>query len=344
MLELDGSLGEGGGQVLRSCLALSLLTGQPFRLANIRARRSRPGLQPQHLTCVRAAAEIGSATIRGASVGSSVIDFEPSTVRAGEYHFAIGTAGSTGLVLQTVYLPLALAPQHSQVILEGGTHNEHAPCFHFLSTTWRAYMARIGLEIAMSMERPGFYPRGGGRVIAHIAGKATPRGMALNHRDNLTRVTGFSAVASLPEHVAQRQARRAISRLKDAGYSVAISLEEWQGGPGSVIALVFDEAPVPTLFSGLGARGKRAEAVAEDAVKPAIAYAHTDAPVDPYSADQLVLPLAFAPEPSEYRVSRITQHLLTNIDVVRQFVDREITCDGSEGDIGSVRIGPRNPS
>ena len=159
MIDIDGSFGEGGGQILRSSLTLALMTGQAFHLRNVRARRSRPGLQPQHLTAVRAAAEVGQAQTRGASVGSSQLEFHPQAVRPGDYRFAIGTAGATTLVLQTVHLPLALQNAPSTVTVEGGTHNDHAPCFHFLDTTWRGYMARLNLPIDLTLVRPGFYPR-----------------------------------------------------------------------------------------------------------------------------------------------------------------------------------------
>jgi RNA 3'-terminal phosphate cyclase (ATP) len=339
MIDIDGSFGEGGGQVLRSSLALALLTGQPVRLRNIRARRNPPGLRPQHLMSVRAAADVGNAQTRGASLGSGSLDFVPGAARPGDYRFAIGTAGATGLVLHTVYLPLALLDAPSTVAVEGGTHNDHSPCFHFLAATWRAYLARLGLPVALRMDRPGFYPRGGGRIAATIPAPARLRGLTLTARPPLTRAVVLSAVASLPESIAERQARRARARLEARGLAVDASVETWQGGPGTVLAVTFPEAPVPTLFFGLGARGKRAEAVADEAVTEALDYAAGDAPVDPHSADQLVLPLAFAEGPSEFRTTRVTQHLLTNIAVVREFVRRTIACDAGEGEPGTVRVG-----
>src|SRR5579875_3106770 len=169
MLELDGSFGEGGGQILRTCLALSLLTGRAFHLRNVRAGRPKPGLQPQHLMSVRAAATVGQAQTRGASLGSSVLDFEPGEVRAGPYRFDVGTAGSVGLVLHTIYLPLALRGRTpSELTLIGGTHVSTSPCFHFLDTTWRRYLELCGLRLSLRMNRPGFYPRGGGVVDAFI--------------------------------------------------------------------------------------------------------------------------------------------------------------------------------
>ena len=338
-VELDGSFGEGGGQILRTSLALSLVTGRPFHLRHIRARRSKPGLQPQHLMSVRAAAAIGSAQLRGASVGSGDLVFEPGTVSAGRYRFDIGTAGSTGLVLQTIYLPLALrSTGPSDLTLIGGTHNDKAPCFHFLDVTWRSYMERIGLKLSLRLVRPGFYPRGGGVIEAHIQPAAQLHGVTLRQRGAAT-LQGFSAVAGLPDHIARRQARRAVFRMDQHGSKAEIEQEEWEGGPGSVLALVVRTDPAPALFFGLGARGKPAERVADEAADQAIAYLETaPAAVDAHSADQIVLPLALAEGPSEYSVAAVTQHLLTNIAVIQHFVERAIICEGEEGEPGVVRI------
>jgi RNA 3'-terminal phosphate cyclase (ATP) len=338
MIDIDGSFGEGGGQILRSSLALALLTGQSFRLRNIRARRSPPGLRPQHLMSVLAAAEVGRAETRGASVGSASLDFKPQSVRPGDYHFRIGTAGATGLVLNTVHLPLALQNAPSTVTVEGGTHNDHSPCFHFLATTWREYMGVLGLPLKLTMDRPGFYPRGGGRIVSQIPGGGHLQGLTLTECRPLTRTTVLSAAASLPEHITLRQAEQARTWLEAAGLTVDVREEAWPSGPGTMLAVTFPEAPVPTLFFALGARGKRAEAVADEAAEQALEYFRSDAPVDSHSADQLVLPLAFADGPSEYRVTRVTQHLLTNIDVVKRFVNRDITCVAAEGLPGTVRI------
>jgi RNA 3'-terminal phosphate cyclase (ATP) len=343
MIEIDGSAGEGGGQILRSALALAILTGRPFKLVNIRANRSKPGLQPQHLMSVRAAGAICHARYKGASVGSSVLYFEPGEVKAGNYRIDIGTAGATGLVLHTVYLPLALrgsAP--STVTVTGGTHNSHAPCYHFNETTWAAYLRRLGIVVELEMVRPGFYPRGGGEVRAVIHPCSRVKGLTLTTCPELTTAGGFSAVASLPESVARRQARRLATRLKAERVEPHIPLEEWEAAnPGTVAAVVFRQAPVPTLFFGLGERGKPAETVADEAADEAIAFRDAKAPVDPHSADQLLLPLAFSPDASVYRTSQVTRHLTTNIETVRRFVDRDITIDAEEGEPGTVRIAAR---
>lgn len=341
LLEIDGSFGEGGGQILRTSLSLSLLTGRGFHLRNVRAGRAKPGLQPQHLMSVRAAATIGQARVRGDSKGSSDLVFEPGEVRSGKYRFDIGTAGATGLVLHTLYLPLTLgrdAP--SELTLIGGTHVSTSPCFHYLDVTWRAYLAALGLRLRLEMERPGFYPRGGGEVRAFLQPCAAIGPLTLLERGPV-KVTGFSAVAGLPDQVARRQARRARYRLEQQGLQVVLNEETWEGGPGSVLALVLDTRPAPTLFFALGERGKPSETVADEAVEQLLAHvgAGEQAAVDPHSADQLVLPLALARGSSEFTTSELTLHLTTNIAVIRMFLDRAIVCVGEEGKPGRVRIG-----
>jgi RNA 3'-terminal phosphate cyclase (ATP) len=339
LLEIDGSFGEGGGQILRSSLALALLTGKGFHLRNIRAGRAKPGLQPQHLMSVQAAATVGQAKTRGASRGSTDLVFEPGEVRPGKYRFDIGTAGATGLVLHTLYLPLALrGGEPSELTLIGGTHTETSPCYHFLDMTWRQYVGLCGLRVGLRLVRPGFYPRGGGEVEAFIQPVSSLQGLRLSERGPVE-VTGFSAVAGLDPGIARRQARRARTRLADRDIKADIREETWQGGPGTVVALVLDTDPVPTLFFSLGARGKPAEKVADEAVAQVFAYLEGDnALVDLHSADQLVLPLALAEGGSEYAVAEVTQHLTTNVFVIRQFLDRDIVIDGEEGGPGRVRI------
>ena len=339
-LELDGSEGEGGGQILRSSLALSILTRRPFRLINIRANRSKPGLAAQHLASVRAAAAICNGIYKGGSIGSSTLFFEPGDVCSGEYSFSIGTAGATSLVLHTVYLPLILQGKvASRITISGGTHVEHSPCYHFLETTWTAYLRKLGVSIELEMTRPGFYPRGGGEIVATIHPAVSLRPVSLMRPAvDVTTLSGFSAVADLPQAIAKRQAKRLRFRMSELDLEFDIPEQAWSNGPSTCLAVIFRQAPVPTLFSALGARGKPAETVADEAADQAIAYYNSGAPVDPHSADQIVLPLAFAAGTSEFRVSEVTMHLLTNIATIRKFCDRIIECDGDLGNTGHVRI------
>jgi RNA 3'-terminal phosphate cyclase (ATP) len=344
-IELDGSFGEGGGQILRTSLALALLTGKPFHLRNVRARRSKPGLQPQHLQSVQAAAAIGQARLRGASLGSTELTFEPGEVRAGTYRFDIGTAGATGLVLHTVYLPLALrGGGPSEVTLTGGTHVSTSPSFHFLDATWRRYLERMGLQVSLRLDRPGFYPRGGGVVRAFFQPCPGLRGLTLGGRGGATTrsltlpVHGVSAVAGLDSGIARRMARRATHRLGQQDLEAGIEAQTWEGGPGAVLLLRVECDPVPAVFVGVGARGKPAEAVADEAVAEVLRYLASSALVDEHSGDQIVLPLALAKGPSEYAVAAVTTHLTTNIAVIGRFIEREILCEGEQGQPGRVLV------
>jgi RNA 3'-terminal phosphate cyclase (ATP) len=223
--------------------------------------------------------------------------------------------------------------------LQGGTHVSTSPCYHFLDTTWRNYLARIGLHLCMRMRRPGFYPGGGGCVEASIPPQPRLVGFRPGDRGPVRRATGFSAVAGLDASIARRQARRARERLTAAGLTVDLREESWEGGPGTVLAIVLDNGGVPLLFFGVGARGKSAESVADEAVDQALAYLERGpAVVDEHSADQIVLPLALAEGPSDFGVTRVSSHLRTNADVIRRFVDREIILEGAEGEPGRVRI------
>jgi RNA 3'-terminal phosphate cyclase (ATP) len=341
LVQLDGSFGEGGGQILRTSLALALITGRPFRLRHIRARRSRPGLQPQHLMSVQAAAAIGSAKLKGATIGSTTLDFEPGAVSGGDYHFRIGTAGATSLVLHTVYLPLALAKAPSRITIEGGTHVPHSPCFHFLDRTWRQYMSRLGLRVAVEMKRPGFYPRGGGVIHAVVQAVQAPRSITIQDVRLVSRVSVISGAATLPEHVIRRQAARAAERLAERGLEVAVHEETWSGGPGTMLGIELATDPVPTFFFGLGERGKPAETVADEAVAQVEAFLDTGpAGIDEHSADQLLLPLAVADGESSFPAARVSNHLLTNAAVIQQFLPGRIECNGEEGHAGLVYVAP----
>lgn len=339
LIELDGSFGEGGGQILRTSLALSLITGRGFHLSNVRAGRAKPGLQPQHLTSVRAAARVGRAALRGASPGSTDLVFEPGPVTPGTYRFEIGTAGATGLVLQTVYLPLALrAAVPNTFTLIGGTHVRTSPSFHFLDEIWRRYLGLSGLSVRLNLVRPGFYPRGGRTLEAFLQPCPLIRCQSLLERGE-PRVSGFSAVAGLPESIARRQARRAAFRLAQRNYDAIFREEVWEGGPCTVLAVRVDAGPVPALFVSVGERGKPAERVADEAVDEALSYLTSGpSPVDSHSADQILLPLALAEGSSEYRVAAVTRHLTTNATVVRRFLDRDIVVEGDERAQGLVRV------
>jgi RNA 3'-terminal phosphate cyclase (ATP) len=335
LVTLDGSHGEGGGQILRTALTLSLLTGRPFRIVKIRANRDKPGLRPQHLKAVEAAASLAGAEVVGGSVGSRDLTFRPAPYTPRDLQVDIGTAGSTALVLQTLHLPLALrADQPIRLTLTGGTFNPSAPSFPFLETTWRAHLASLGATMALAMPATGFYPRGGGRLDAWIE-PTTLRGLTRTGRGPLTRISGIAGVSNLRPEIARRMRDRAEARLAGRGLSAEIELADWPGiGQGAAISLTAAHAGgIPATFVGLGERGKPAEAVADEAVDELLAF--EDVPggaVDPHSADQILVPLALAPGRSEYTVTAVTEHLLTNVVTLRAFLDREIEVEGPEGD------------
>ncbi|MCS7039079.1 MAG: RNA 3'-terminal phosphate cyclase [Anaerolineae bacterium] len=340
MILIDGSQGEGGGQILRSALALSLLTGQAVRIENIRAKRPKPGLQPQHLAAVRVAAAIARAETAGAELGSTRLDFRPGRVRPGTYSFEIGTAGAVTLVLQTVFLPLALADAASTLFIGGGTHVPWSPSFEYIAEVWLPMLQRLGLEGEVALERAGFYPRGGGRIRAHIEPTLTPpTPLVALERGAVHRVTGISAVANLPLGIAERQARQAEKRLRPHIGDVRLRIETLNApGPGTALFLRLESEHAVAGFVGLGARGKPAERVADEAVDELLAHLATPAAIDPHLADQLILPLALARGRSAFRTSAITNHLLTHVAVVRAFLPATIAVEGELGAPGKVII------
>jgi RNA 3'-terminal phosphate cyclase (ATP) len=337
-IEIDGAQGEGGGQVLRTSLALSLITGKAFHLRNIRAGRSKPGLQAQHLMSVKAAAEIGSAKMRGAHLGSGALLFEPGDVKGGDYQFKIGTAGATSLVLHTIYLPLALAGGDSTITIEGGTHVKAAPCFHFLERTWTQYLKSVGLNIAVELKRVGFYPRGGGTIHARIQ-PANLRSFSGMTTAAITEATIVCGIAGLPSDVARRMIDKTVFRLRDLGLQTTTTAETWQGGPGCMLGIELPTTPAPSFFFALGERGKPAARVADEAADQVVRYLDAQpVGVDEHSADQLLLPLALASGPSEFGVAAVSSHLLTNADVIGHFLERYIRVEGTEGECGRVAV------
>lgn len=341
MIEIDGTMGEGGGQVLRSSLTLSMLTGQAFHLTRIRAQRSKPGLGFQHSMAVRAAARICRAQIEGERIGSQTLHFAPGDIVPGDYHFDIGTAGATALVLQTVLLPLALAPAPSQLRITGGTHVQLSPCFHYLDWHWRVFLARLGVRFDLEMVMAGFYPEGGGAVHAALPGNAQLDGLQLNARGALRRVRGVSAVANLVDDIAARQRSQALRRLRELACDSEITQAALPAhSRGTVLVLLAEFEHSQACFFALGARGKPAERVADEAVDELLRFLATDGAVDRWLADQLLLPLAFAGRPSALRTSEVTTHLLTNADVIRKFLPAQIVIDAPLGMPATIRIVP----
>ncbi len=323
MIRIDGSFGEGGGQIVRSSLALSIVTGTPFRIENIRANRKKPGLMRQHLTAVRAAAEISRADVKGASIGSSVLDFAPGDTVGGDYEFSIGTAGSTTLVLQTILLPLVLAREPSRIVLEGGTHNPFAPPFDFLERAYVPLLNRMGPRVEVALERPGFYPAGGGRIVAEVTPTESLRGISVLERGDRRRRLGRAIVSSLPRHIAEREIRMIGKRLGWNDCETEIVEVEHPVGPGNVVTIELEHENVTEVFTGFGERSRSAEAVATHAIQQCQQYLKTDAPVGQYLTDQLMLPMSLAKSGS-FRSTGLSRHSETHIELIGKFLDVRI--------------------
>jgi RNA 3'-terminal phosphate cyclase (ATP) len=346
MIQIDASFGEGGGQVLRSALTLSVITRTPMRLTNIRARRPQPGLRPQHLKAVEAAAQISSARVEGATLGSQTLVFEPTGLEAGHYAFDIGTAGSTSLLLQTLCLPLSFAAGPSRLSLAGGTHVPWSPCFHYLHWQWLPYLAEIGYHLECHLERAGFYPRGGGIVHADIVPSRHLKPLTLAERGRLQRIRGLSAVGRLDRSIAERQRAQAVERLQKLNVPLEISVAEVPAvGPGTFIVLAAEFEGGRCCAFALGARHKRAERVAGEAADELLADIAAGGAIDAWLADQLLLPLAFIPGRSTLSVCAISLHLRTNAELLGYFLPVRVEIEGEIGEAGRVVIeGTRIPT
>jgi RNA 3'-terminal phosphate cyclase (ATP) len=342
MLTIDGSQGEGGGQIIRTSLALSLITGKPFRIYNVRARREKPGLQRQHLTAVRAAASIGGAQIEGASLGSGAFSFTPGAVVPGDYAFPIGTAGSTSLVLQTLLPPLMIADAPSTLAFEGGTHNVHAPPYEFIAKTFLPLITRMGPRVFAELERYGFYPPGGGRFNVRIepVARGALKPLELLTRGEIRARRARALVVNLPPTVGERElniVREQLGWNEDVGDELRVETSTNALSPGNVLTLEIESEHLTEVFTGIGERGVRAEAVAERAAAEARAYLETGAPVGEHLADQLLIPLALAGGGS-YTTGQPSLHTTTNIEVIKMFLDVRIKTKQTDGDVWKVEV------
>jgi RNA 3'-terminal phosphate cyclase (ATP) len=353
VLTIDGSYGEGGGQILRTALSLSMLTARAFCLVNIRARRRNPGLLPQHLSAVRAAAAISGAVVSGDRLGSAELNFAPSHLpRSGSYAFDVaqtaerGSAGSVTLILQTLLVPLALAEGASDLILRGGTHVEWSPPFDDLASSYFPILRRMGFRIEAELKRWGWYPVGQGEVACSIAAAPAEDGtvrfkpIELLSRGPLRRIAGRAVAANLPAHIPQRMVDRAQASLGELGVPIDIVPQLVTAAcPGAGIFLVAEYRELAASFSGHGRLGKPAEAVADEAVAAFREHHAADAAIELHLADQLLLPLVLAPGVSTFTASRPSGHLMTNAWTIGQFGVADISI-GQETPC-RVRIEPR---
>ncbi len=351
---LDGSAGEGGGQILRTALALSAITGKAFAIHRIRTQRIKPGLRPQHREAILATARLCAAEVEGAEVGSNRLEFRPAArVAPGEHVFDIGTAGSTPLLFQTLCWPLALAGGPSQLTLRGGTHQQYSPTFHDLALVWAPAVARLGFRFDLALQAAGFYPEGGGEITAAVQPAHPMPPLDLRHRGTLEEVEVVAMVGGLPFAVAERLAERALRKLRDIGIAADATRVPVPArcSAGSHLLLVASFERTRAGFGVLGDGGLTPDRAADEAVSACARFLEGGAAVDRYLGDQLLLPAAIlaaglVPPPpgilptTRYTVSAVTKHLLTTAEVVKRFLEVEIAVLGREEEEGEVRVQP----
>ncbi|MCB2155238.1 RNA 3'-terminal phosphate cyclase [bacterium] len=339
MITIDGSQGEGGGQIIRSALALSILTQQPIRMVRIRAGRKKPGVLRQHLTALKAAARISNGYLEGAAIGASEVQFHPGAVVAGTYEFAVGTAGSTTLVLQTILLPLLMADGPSHVELRGGTHNPMAPPFPFIKDVYLPLLARMGASVEARLLRPGFYPAGGGamQVTVHPAKALKP--IALLDRGKIVSREAEALVADLDPGIGARELNVVKRALQFNDSELRLTETRKRHGPGNVLMIRFEAEHITEMFSAFGERRVSAESVARRAVGRAEQWLQADVPVGPYLADQLLLPVAVAGG-GEFVTIPPLPHTTTNAAIIEKFLPVRVTFETMEENRVLVRVQP----
>lgn len=336
-VDIDGSHGEGGGQILRTSLALAIITGRKLRMKRIRAGRKRPGLQPQHLACVKAAARLCNGKVSGPGgkelePGMQELELIPGTDLASVIEIDIGTAGSTTLLIQTVLVPAIARGKPLKVIVTGGTHNPMAPPFEFLDRVFAPHLRAMGADVTMTLDKHGFLPKGGGRIVVEIGpGKLAPIEILTGGEIVARRVTAI--VAGLPRHIAEREIACAQERLKDPTCEIR---EFGQDGPHNLFMAEVELASgVRELATAHGKKGYPAEDVADDALDALEDFLEAEVPVGEHLADQLLLPLAVAGG-GRFRCADLSLHASTNIDTIRTFLDVQIRTEKHAGGVDVI--------
>lgn len=339
-LPVDGSQGEGGGQILRTALAISALLQQPVEIDNIRANRSKPGLRPQHLLAVRALAAITGAELTGDRVDSTRLVFRPRSLKGGEYHFDITTAGATSLVVATILPALLFASAPSRVTITGGTHVPFSPPYHYLDRIFLPTLGQMGARVETTLQRWGWYPKGGGRLSMAVTPCAALLPLVRNQRGGLQNLRLSVGLANLPRHIAEREINAFAGKVPKERHLLDSSVIDAPSiGQGNMVFLEAVFAHTAAGFSALGRRGKPAEEVATDVYRAWRDFALTDATVDMHLADQLVLYMALAGGASSFVTERITSHLATNVRIVEQFLPVRFEVHAGSGAVTVGGIG-----
>jgi RNA 3'-terminal phosphate cyclase (ATP) len=332
MIHIDGSQGEGGGQIMRTALSLSALLGHPVTIENIRANRPKAGLRSQHLTAVTALKEICDATVEGLAIDSRRIVFIPGWTKPGNYFFDVGTAGSVTLILQALLLPLALAPGPSRITLRGGTHVPWSPPYHYLSEVFLPTLGLMGIQTAVRQGKWGWYPKGGGELEIDIHPAETLSPLVRDQSWDPEEVKVLCASSRLPGHILVREKTRIEVLLPERRFKTRYELLEGESiGPGNMVFISARKGPAAAGFSSLGARGKPAEQVAEEAANSFLSFLDSGAAVDEHLGDQILPYLALAPRRSEILIQGVSSHLRTNLWVINQFIPARLTLKEERG-------------
>ena len=322
MIHIDGSFGEGGGQILRTSLALSMLTGQKLKIENIRAKRKKPGLLRQHLTSVDAAAQICQGQVSGNELHSPQLEFIPGEIMPGSFHFMIGTAGSTTLVLQTILPALMTAKAESQIVVEGGTHNPYAPPYHFFERAFGRVINSLGPELTLNLERIGFFPAGGGRISVRVHPAARLGQIDLTDKGPLVEHFAMAISAQISPEIGEKEIERVMRRLNMSAEECSAQMVD-SVGPGNILIIGLHHQNVTEVFTGFGQISVPLKKVVEHAVRACQFYQTSDVPVGVYLADQLLIPMAMAGK-GRFKTQKPSLHTLTNIEVIRQFMAVQI--------------------
>ncbi|WP_226643630.1 RNA 3'-terminal phosphate cyclase [Microbulbifer variabilis] len=336
MIEIDGAQGEGGGQILRISLTLSMCLGVAVRIKNIRRGREKPGLLRQHLACLRAAKTISNAEVSGEQLGAVEVTFIPGKVQSGEYHFPIGSAGSTSLVLQTVLLPLLFADGISELCLEGGTHNKKAPSFDFIKQVYLPLLARMGAGVEVELQDYGFYPAGGGSWRTRIQPLTSLSELDLTERGESLGRKALAISASIPAHVGQRELAQ-VSKLCGWPDEHLQRIQVFSQGPGNLLSLRLQFEQIVEIFDSMGEQGVSAERVAQRAIRQMHRYLKAGVPVGEHLADQLILPMALG-KGGRFHTLKPSQHLLTNIQVIKRITGARIDLREMSEDCWEVTV------
>jgi RNA 3'-terminal phosphate cyclase (ATP) len=351
---IDGSHGEGGGQILRTALTLSAITGRPLTIARLRAGRPKPGLAAQHVTAVLSAAELCRAEVSGAALGSETLSFRPTVPpRAGDYLFDVaaarhgGSAGAATLVLQTVALVALFASGASRFCVRGGTHVARSPPYDYIAHVWRPFLARMGISFEVELAQFGFLPVGQGEITARVSGLGSKASAHLKPveiiaRGPLRSVSGRAITANLPSHIAQRMVARATALLSSLAPTISIRAEDVRAAsPGAGLFLTAEYDHTSAGFNAFGARGKSSETVASEAAGALLSHLRSGAALDLHLADQALLPLALACAPSTFTCEGATRHLETNAWVIGQFGIADVLIEGREGGPALISVRPK---